>query len=136
MSDEVDEWVCLDCYNRWQPRNPPEGKAQCSNSDCRGRFTFPYPIVENHVSNVRSLIDEQLPPVGEVGKLPTPLETLPDLLETGQSMIQQTDRPRAAKGIDLLEAIQEIVREWQGEDAEPLTRPIDRLHNRQGESES
>jgi hypothetical protein len=76
------------------------------------------------------LIDEQVPPIGEVGKLPTPLETLPDLLQTGQSMIQQTDRPRAAKGIDLLEAIQEIVTEWQGEEAEPLTRPIDRLHNR------
>lgn len=46
-------------------------------------------------------------------------------------MIQQTDRPRAAKGIDLLETIQEIVREWQGEGAEPLTRQIDWLHTRQ-----
>lgn len=131
MTDDVDEWVCLDCYNRWQPRKPPEDKAQCSNADCRGRFTFPYPVVEDHVSTVRSLIDEQPPPIGEAGKLPTPLDTLPELLETGQSMIQETDRPRAAKGIDLLEAIQEITTEWQGEGKEPLHRAIDRLHNKQ-----
>lgn len=132
MGDEVEEWVCLACYNRWTPRSEPDGKAQCSNADCRSRFTFPLPLVKQHVEKVQSLIDEQLPPVGEVGKFPTPLETLPDLISTGREMIESADRPRAEQGLNLLEAIKEILDEWRGEEYEPVEDAIDRLHEQQG----
>lgn len=131
MADNIDQWVCLACYNRWQPRSEPDGKAQCSNADCRSRFTFRLPLVKRHVREVRSLIDEQPPPVGKPGKFPTPLETLPDLISTGKDMIQEADRPRAAQGLNLLEAIREILDEWEGEEYEPLELAIDRLYEQE-----
>lgn len=128
MSTKADEWVCLDCYNRWEPRSEPDTKAQCSNAACRSRFTFPLPLVERHISEVQSLIDEQPPPVGKLQTLPTPLETLPALISSGREMFKRTDRPRAQKGLKLLEAIREILTEWRGSDREPIEHAIDRLH--------
>lgn len=128
MTEAPDEWVCLECYNRWQPRSEPDDKAQCSNADCRGRFTFPLPLVKRHVRDVRSLIDEQIPPIGKAGKLPTPLSTLPSIIESGREMVEEADRPRAAQGLNLLDAIKDIIREWEGEESEPIEDAIDRLH--------
>lgn len=128
MSDGPTEWVCLECYNTWQPRQEPDGKAQCSNAACRSRFTFELPLVRRHVRKVRSLIDEQPAPVGQPGKLPTPFETLPELISTGKAMIEEADRPRAEQGLNLLQAIKEIIDEWEGEEVEPIDRAIDRLY--------
>lgn len=131
MTEETDEWVCLECYNRWQPRSKPDDKAQCSNADCRGRFTFPLPLVKRHVRDVRSLIDEQIPPIGKAGKLPTPFSTLPSIIESGRKMVEEANRPRAAQGLNLLDAIKDIISEWKGEESEPIEDAIDRLHERQ-----
>jgi hypothetical protein len=130
MPSDAQEWVCLECYNRWKPRSEPDSKAQCSNASCRSRFTFPFPLVEKHVSEVQSLIDEQPPPVGKIGTLPKPLETLPALVNSGREMFEHTDRSRAMKGLKLIDSIREILTEWRGRNREPLVQAIDRLHER------